>query len=235
MPKFNTTWNVLPHGPLEQLTDRLWRVEGDLQAMKRVMAIAKRADGTLAIHNGIALGPAEMAALDALGKVSALIVPNGWHRLDAKVFADRYPEAKVYCPSGSRAKVEQAVAVHGTYEDFVGDDCVELVMLAGTKAREGAMIVRGETTALVLNDAVFNMPHGHGVTGFVLKRITGSSGGPKVSRLARWLLLADKAAFRAQLEQLAKLPKLSHIVVSHHETITGDPAGTLARIAGTLA
>lgn len=234
MPKFNTTWNVLPHGPIEKLTDRLWRVEGELQSLKRVMAIAKRADGTLAIHNGIALGDAEMTAIDALGKVSALIVPNGWHRLDAKVFADRYPDAKVYCPSGSRTKVEQAVEVHGTYEDFVRDDCVELVMLAGTKAREGAMIVRGETTALVLNDAVFNMPHGHGFTGFVLKRITGSSGGPKVSRLARWFLLADKTAFRAQLEQLAKLPKLSHIVVSHHETITSDPGGTLARIAGTL-
>ncbi len=234
MPKFNSAWNVLPHGPLEKLTDRLWRVEGELESLKRVMAVARRADGTLAIHNGIALGEAEMKEIDALGKVSALIVPNGWHRLDAKVFADRYPDAKVYCPRGARKKVEQVVAAHGTYEDFVGDDCVELATLAGTKAREGVMIVRGETTGLVFNDAVFNMPHAHGFTGFVFKRITGSSGGPKISRLVRWFLLTDKAAFRRQLEELAKLPKLSHIVVSHHETIASDPAGTLARIAGTL-
>lgn len=234
MTKFNTTWKVLPHGPLEQLTDRLWRVEGSLDVLERVMTIAKRADGTLVIHNGIALDDAAMAQLDALGKVSALIVPNGWHRLDAKVFADRYPGAKVYCPSGARKKVEAVVAVHGSYEDFIGDDCVELATLAGTKAREGVMIVRGETTALVLNDAVFNMPHRHGFTGFVLRRITGSSGGPKVSRVMRLFMLTDKAAFRAQLEELAKLPRLSHIVVSHHETITSDPAGTLARVASTL-
>ena len=48
------------------------------------------------------------------------------------------------------------------------------------------------------------------------------------------VVLADKAAFRAQLEQLAKLPRLAHVVVSHHQVIADDPAGTLARIAATL-
>lgn len=234
MPKFHDTWKVLPHGPIEKLSDRLWRVEGQLDSIKRVMSIAKRADGTLVVHNGIALGESEMKELDAWGKVTALIVPNGYHRLDAKVFADRYPDAKVYCPSGARKKVEQVVKVHGGYEDFSKDANVELVMLDGTKQREGAMIVRGASTGLIFNDAIFNMPHGTGFTGFVFRRITDSTGGPKVSRLFRWLVLADKAPFRAQLEQLAKLPDLRHIVVSHHETITDDPAGTLARIAAAI-
>lgn len=232
--KFHTTWTVKPHGPIEQLSDRLWRVEGELEALKRVMAIAKRADGTLAIHNGIALGDREMAELDAFGKVSAIIVPNGYHRLDAKIFADRYPDAKVYAPAGSKSKVEEVVKVHGTYEEFASDAHVELVTLEGTKQREGALIVRGSTTGLVLNDSVFNMPHGHGFTGFVFRRITGSTGGPKVSRLFRWFVMADKAAFRAHLEKLAQLPNLAHIVVSHHETISDDPAGTLARVAAAI-
>jgi len=93
------------------------------------------------------------------------------------------------------------------------------------------MILRG---ALVFNDAVFNMPHGTGVTGFVFRRVTGSTGGPRVSRLFRWALVSDKAAFRAHLERLAKTPALKHIVVSHHETITIDPAGTLAGVAAAL-
>lgn len=234
MAKAHTEWKILPHGPIEKLTDRLWRVEGQLDALKRVMAIAKRADGTLAIHNGIALGDAEMAELEAWGKVSAVIVPNGYHRLDAKVFAERYPDAKVYCPAGARAKVEQVVRVDGSYQDFASDAHVTLTTLEGTKQREGVMIVRGATTALVFNDAVFNMPHGRGFTGFVFRRITDSTGGPRVSRLFRWLVLADKAPFRAQLAELAKLPDLSHIVVSHHLTITEDPAGTLARIAAAV-
>ncbi len=234
MAKFHTTWTVLPHGPIEKLSDRLWRVEGELEAMKRVMSIAKRADGTLVIHNGIALGDAEMSEIDAFGKVSAIVVPNGWHRLDAKAFAQRYPDAKVFCPAGARKKVAQVVNVDGAYDDFANDGSVQLQTLAGTKQSEGVMIVRGESTGLVFNDALFNMPHGTGFTGFVFRRITDSTGGPKVSRLFRWVVLADKAAFRAQLEQLAKLPQLAHVVVSHHRVIADDPAGTLARIAATL-
>lgn len=235
MAKTHQHWTVLPHGPIEKLSDRLWRVEGKLDPMCRVMAIAKRGDGTLVIHNGIALGDAEMAELDAFGKVSTILVPNGYHRLDAKVFADRYPDARVLCPAGARKRVEQVVPVAGGYEDFGSDPNVELVTLRGTKEREGAMIVRGgDGTSLVFNDAIFNMPHGAGFTGFVLRRVTGSTGGPRVSRVLKWLVLADKAAFRAHLEELAKLPDLKRILVSHHETITDDPAGTLARVAAAV-
>jgi hypothetical protein len=233
--KPHETWTVLPHGPIEKLSERLWRVEGKLDPMCRVMAIAKRSDGTLVVHNGIALGDAEMAEIDAWGKVSAILVPNGYHRLDAKVFAQRYPDARVLCPAGAKKKVAQVVPVAGAYEDLGADANVELVTLRGTKEREGVMIVRGTGgTSLVFNDAIFNMPHGPGVTGFVLRRLTDSTGGPKVSRVMKWLVIADKPAFRAHLEELATLPDLQRIVVSHHETITDDAAGTLARVAAAL-
>jgi hypothetical protein len=235
MPKAHTSWKVLPHGPIEKLSPALWRVQGDLPPVNRVMAIGKRADGTLVVHNGIALGDAEMAEIDAWGKVSTIVVPNGYHRLDAKVFKDRYPDAKVIAPGGARAKVAQVVPVDGTYADAAADASVELVHLDGTKDREGAMIVRapGDTT-VVLNDAVFNMPHGKGVTGFVLRRLTQSSGGPTVSRISRWLVVADKKAFRAHLERLAELPDLKRVIVSHYETITDGPAETLRRVAAAL-
>ncbi len=237
MAKANTTWKVHPHGAIEKLGSQLWRVEANLpgMAMKRVMTIGKRADGTLVIHNGIALGDTEMAAIDAWGEVSAIVVPNGFHRLDAKVFADRYPAARVLCPSGAKAKVEQVVKVNGSYEDLPADGVLELQLLDGTKQREGVMIVRsGVDTSLVFNDAVFNMPHLPGFTGFVLRRVTGSTGGPRVSRIAKMFVVADKPAFRAHIEKLADLPGLSRVVVSHHNTITEDPAGTLRTVVAAL-
>jgi len=237
MAKANTTWKVHGHGAIEKLTDHLWRVEGTLPKidMKRVMTIGKRADGTLVIHNGIALGEAEMAQIDAWGKVTTIVVPNGFHRLDAKVFADRYPEARVLCPAGAKAKVEQVVNVGGSYEDLPADGVLELQHLDGTKQREGVMVVRsGKDTSLVFNDAVFNMPHLPGFTGFVLRRITGSTGGPRVSRIAKMFVVADKPAFRAHVEKLADLPGLARVVVSHHNTITEDPAGTLKRVVAAL-
>jgi hypothetical protein len=235
MPKAHQTWTVLPHKPIEKLSDRLWRVEGKLDSIKRVMSIGKTSDGTLVVHNGIALGDAEMAEIDAFGKVAFILVPNGFHRLDAKVFADRYPTAKVLCPQGARKKIEQVVPVNGSYDDFPSDANVELFTFEGTKAREGGMIVRADRdTRLVLNDAVFNMPHGTGFTGFIFRRVTDSTGGPRVSRVMKWFVIADKPAFRAHLEKLAALPDLRRIVVSHHLTITDDPAGTLSRVAAAV-
>jgi len=237
MVKAHATWKVLPHGPIEKLSERLWRIEGELEGvpMKRVMTIARRSDGGLVIHNAVALGDAEMAQIDAWGKVTTIVVPNGFHRLDAKVFHERYPAARVVCPAGARAKVAQVVEVSGTYEDEPRDEAVQLETLDGTKQREGVMIVRdADGTTLVFNDAVFNMPHVTGFTGFVLRRLTGSTGGPRVSRIMKWFVIADARAFRAHVERLAALPALRRIVVSHHLVIDQDPAGTLRAVAATL-
>ncbi len=235
--KWNTEWKVGPHGPIEKLSERVWRVEAGIprMPMKRVMTIAKRASGGIVIHNGIALGDAEMSELEALGPIEAIVVPNGYHRLDAKIFHDRYPSAQVLCPDGATKAVSQAVPVSSGYGQFAPDGAVELVILDGTKEREGVMIVRDKDgTTLVFNDAVFNMPHISGVSGFVLKHITQSTGGPRVSRLMRLFVVADKKAFRSHLERLADLPDLRRIVVSHHHVIDTDASATLRAVAAKV-
>jgi hypothetical protein len=237
MPKAHASWTVLRHGPLERLDDRLWRVEGTLRGMaiKRVMAIAQRSDGGLVVHGAIAVDDATRAAIEALGPIAAIVVPNGYHRLDAPAFHARYPEAKVWCAPGSRRRVEQVVPVDATYDALPPDPAVTIETAPGTGDREGAMIVRGAGgTSVVLNDLVFNMPHLAGWPGFLLRRVTGSSGGPRISRLSRLALIADKRAARAYLERLAAIPDLRRVLVAHHETIEGDVAGTLRRVAATL-
>jgi len=236
MAKVHTSWRVLPHEPIEKLSERLWRVEGGLPdvPMKRVMSVAKRGDGSLIVHNAIALGDAEMAELAAWGDVRAILVPNGYHRLDARVFRERFPEARLYCPEGARTKVAEVVAVDGSYADLPADAAVELQTLEGTKQREGVMLVRDAGgTSIVLNDIVFNMPHAPGFKGFVL-RLFGSSGGAKITPIARRLVISDKRATRAHLERLAAIADLRRIVVSHHETIASEPGRVLAELAATL-
>lgn len=237
MAKAHETWKVLPHRPIEHLADNLWRVEGGLEHMplKRVMTVARRQDGGLVIHNAIALDDAAMAALDAWGPVTALLVPNGYHRLDARIFKQRYPAARVYCPRGATKKVEEVVPVDGSYEDFPADDTIELETLAGIKEQEGVMLVRSpDGVTLVFNDAIFNMPHVPGFSGWILKHITQSTGGPRVSRIARLALIKDKAAFRADLERLADTPELRRLIVSHHCMVEGDAASAIRQAASTL-
>ncbi len=203
--------------------------------MKRVMVVAKRSDGSLVVHNAIGLDDAAMKELESLGSIKWIIVPNGYHRIDAAAFHARYPDAKVLCPRGARAKVEKVVPVDGTYEDFSSDDDIRFQDLPGMNGLEGAMIVRSKDgVSVVLTDAVFNMPHVGGFSGFVLRHLTQSTGGPRVSRIARLFLVKDKRAFRSALEELAAIPNLRRVIVAHHLTIDRDPANVLREVAATL-
>ncbi|MEP6861930.1 MAG: hypothetical protein ABJE66_14985 [Deltaproteobacteria bacterium] len=218
---------------LEQLEDNLWRAEARVPKMPlhRVMTVAKLASGGLVVHSAIALP--DYAELDALGAVKFIVVPNGWHRMDAKAYVERYPEAKVLAPPGSKKKISKVVPVTGELSDLVDRD-VALTTVAGTKDLEALMTVRsGERTTLVFTDAIFNMPHKTGFQGFVLKHVMGSSGGPRVSRIGKMFMVKDKPAFAAQLEQLAARG-VTRVVVSHHEVISVDAAGALRDVASSL-
>src|SRR4051812_45540873 len=107
MAKAFEQWTVLPHGPIEKLSDNLWRVSGTMPDGKttRVMTIARFGDGRLLMHNAIALEEPLMAELEAWGKPSFIVVPNGFHRQDAKIYKGRYPEAAVLCPKGATKRV----------------------------------------------------------------------------------------------------------------------------------
>ena len=145
MPAAFERWKVLPHGPVEKLTDDLWCVEGALpnQPFRRKMTLARLPDGRLIIHNGVALEAEHMSAIESWGTPAFLLVPNAWHRLDARVFKDRYPDIEVLCPEGARKRVSAVVPVNGTYDDLPANDRAALEHLDGVKRREGVMRLGG--------------------------------------------------------------------------------------------
>jgi hypothetical protein len=227
MAKFSEEWKVFPHGPVERLADNLWRVQGDLPniPIKRTMTVARRADGRLVVHSAIALDEPSMKEIEAWGKPSFLLVPNALHRLDAPAYKKRYPEIAVLAPRGSRRKIEQAVQVTGSYDEFPSDSQVELVRLPGVRDREGAMFVRSsDGLTIVLNDVVFNMDHKRSPVAFVITNLMGSAPGPRISRLAKALMVEDKRALRAELTRFADLSDLVRLVVSHEKVAEGSLA-----------
>lgn len=229
-----TTWNVLPHGPLEKLSENLWWATGALKGMslKRVMAVAKRSDGKLVIHSAIAMEDAEMRELEALGEPAYLVVPSKHHRLDAPAYKARYSQMKVFAPRGSRDAVASVVAVDGTYEDYPADPAVTLETLRGMKEREGAMIVKStDGTTVVLNDAVFNMDAKKDVLGYLFTTVMGSAPGPRVSRLAKLALISDRAELKTDLERYARLPDLVRLMVAHEKVAHGADAPAALREA----
>jgi hypothetical protein len=237
MKSAKAEWYVLPHGPIEKLSENVWRVVGDIPGMslKRVMVIAKRADGQLVFHSPIALAAAAMAEVEGWGSPGFVVVPSGIHRLDAPRYKKRYPQLRVFAPSGSRNKVEELLAVDGSYADFPPDAAVRLEGVAGLGDLEGAMWVRsGDGQTLVLNDAVMNMDKKTDFMGWLFTTIFGSAPGPRVSRLAKMTLVKDKAAFKAELLRFAEVPDLVRFIVAHEKVASGPDAKAALLQAATF-
>jgi len=235
MPKFHQTWTVLRHGRLQKVSENIWCVEGSLPGppIPRAMTIVRLEDGRLIIHSAIALDDASMQEIEAWGRPAFLVVPGLGHRLDAKIYKDRYPGLVVMCPPGARENVEAAVHVDRTDFDF-GDPHVTWQTLDGTGGREGALTVRSASgTTLVLNDTMMNMAPIPGIKGRI-PRIMGFIGPTKLPPIPKLLLVKDKAALRQHFERLSNTPDLRRIIVSHGTMVVDEPAAALRRVALSL-
>jgi hypothetical protein len=183
----------------------------------------------------MALDDARQKEIEALGEIGHLVVPSGYHKRDAARYRARYPNARLYTPVGARKTVEKIAKVDGAYSEFPKDDTTELDAVGGLADREGALVVRSKRgVTVVMNDALFNMPEETGLSGFVLRNVTQSTGGPRVSRTARIGLIADKIAYRASLEKIADTKSLVRVMVAHHVPIEGDVASVLRSVAATV-
>jgi len=227
------SWTVLKHGPIEKLAENLWRVEGSMPNpnIRRAMTIARARDGRLFIHNAIALEEPLMAEIEAFGTPAVIIVPNGFHRQDAKIYKDRYPSVAVYAPKGSRAKVAQVVPVTGDYADAPKDDTVSLRYVEGCKDTEGVLEVKSsDGKTLVFTDLICNVPKRSGVFGFLL----APTGEPSVPRISRWMIVKDKPAFAKHMNDLAT-PDLRRVIVTHGDMLKDRAAETLKAVAARVS
>ena len=239
MPKFHTQWTVNPHGPVEKIDEGILSVEGEIHMplgrFPRRMTILRLSGGGTVIFSAVALHENAMREIEDFGPPSFLIVPNGFHRLDSRIWKQRYPEMKVICPPGAKGRVQQAVAVDAT-ADILADTAVQFVIVPGMGEAEGALIVRrnGRTT-LVLNDIISNVRRPKGLGANIMARLFGFGvRRPRMAREVKWLFVKDKKALAAKLREWAAMPDLVRIIPSHGEIID-RPRETLERVAKSLS
>ena len=231
-------WEVLPHGELVPLAENLWRVEGALpnMALKRSMVVARTSDGKLVLHSAIAMDEDHMRQLEALGEPCWLVVPNGWHRMDAPRYKARYPALKVICPTQSRGRVAEKLPVDATYAELPSLDptsTVSLEEIDPERHMEGVMVVRSaDGVSLVFGDSLFNLPHGEGLFWFVYGRLLGSTGGPKVPLVGRLMMFVTRSAgaFRALLGRRLDEGNVVRLIPAHGNVVNDDVQGVLARL-----
>jgi hypothetical protein len=236
MPKPFETWTVCPHGPIEKVSETLWRVSAPVPGapFPRTMIVVRLSDGRLVIHNAIALDDREMKELEAWGTPAFLVVPSAAHRIDAKIYKNRYPGVQVVGPRGGKKKIDEIVKVDATEVDF-GNADVRYEGLDGTGEGEGVLVVRSPSgTTLVFNDVLMNMKTLPGFSGFMMGLFGFTGPALKVSAPSRMFVVKDRKALRAELEKRATTPNLTRVEVCHGDAVTQDPAAALRNAAATL-
>jgi hypothetical protein len=232
-------WTVLPHGKLVQIDENLLTVVGEihmpLMDLPRRMTVVRLADASLVVFSAIALDEDEMSRLEAYGRPAYLIVPSDKHRLDAKIWKNRYPEIQVIAPEGARAKVEETVAV-GRVAPRFDDPNVLFVTVPGTRGREAALVVRTpQGTTLVLNDVVGNIRDAAGFGGWLLHLAGFAGKQAQIPAVVKMAVIEDKKALRTQLLQWAGIESLVRILVAHGSPIVDSPRQVLRELAESLA
>jgi len=239
MPDILEKWQVMPHDPLDEVDDDILSVAGEIHmplgVFPRRMTVVGLHDGRAAIYSAIALDEPDMARIEALGRPAFLIVPSDGHRMDARIWKDRYPDILVITPPGARESVAEVVEVDAT-DDVLGDPDVNFMTVPGTGGHESALVVRraGRVT-IVCNDVIGNVAHPKGIGAQIMGRLMGFGvSHPQVPRVVKHKVIDDETALAAQFEDWAADPALRRIIVSHGDIIEDDPTSVLRALAKDL-
>lgn len=231
-------WTVLPHGKLTEVDQDILTVTGEihmpLMDLPRRMTVVRLHDARLIFFSAIALHESEMTMLEAYGRPAFLIVPSDKHRLDAKIWKDRYPLLQVVTPEGARAKVEEIVPVDTVMPHFE-DPNVQFMAVPGTRGHESALLVHTANGAtLILNDLVGNIRDESGLEGWLLHLAGFAGQQAQIPRVVKMLIVEDTNALRTQLLEWAKIESLKRILVSHGSPIEDNPRQILRDLASSL-
>ena len=239
MIKVLEDWKVMPHGALREIDTGILTVAGEIRMplgnFPRRMTVVALAGGRTAIFSAIALEESEMARIEDMGVPSVLIVPGDAHRLDARIWKQRYPDIAVLAPEGAKEAAEQAVPVDAT-ADILDDPAVTFETVAGVGGHEAALTVRrrGGVT-LILNDIIGHVAHPHGLGANIMSRLFGFGiSEPQIPRPVKSRIIHDPHALAEQFRHWAAEPDLKRIIVSHGDTITHDPRSVLLTLANSL-
>ena len=238
MTAVRETWEVLPHGPVTVLDDGILTVTGQiplpLVELERRMTVVRLADGSTVIYSAVALDEEAMKEIEALGPPRYLVVPGDAHRLDARIYKERYPKVHVLTPPGARERVGKVVHVDATEIDF-GDPDVTWQTIAGAGGHEAALIVRRASgTTILVSDLIANLRRKGGFEGWMLHVMGFGGDKPVVPTVERALMVESKVQLRQQFLDWAAIPDLRRIVMSHAKPIEHGAAQALRDLAATL-
>jgi hypothetical protein len=188
------------------------------------MTVVRLADGKLWVHSASEPTPSLCAALDRLGEVRWVVVPNRYHHLHAAAMKARDPAAQVIGPASVTARNPGVVPDISTAEARLPSLVPELtpVALRGVSFLDETLFFHRETRTLIGADLMMCGCAADHWTWRWASRIFGQYERFQAPPDVRWNTRANPLV-RESLAQLAKLP-LERILVAHSDPIVDRPA-----------
>ena len=214
---------IYPYGPLRRVAQGLYTVKGKWKrsGLGRRMTLVRTADKRVAIHSAMRLKAVDMEAIEHLGEVAWILVPNRFHDSDAPWLAARYPEARVLVPRGLSRKLARRLRIDGTFEDdWPADLDAELRRRAveGLSIHEVAFHHPASRT-LILTDLAFNFraTELEGTTKLMMT-LNGAVNRFGPTRLFRFMFIRDRKALTAAIAEIMSWD-FERVIVSHGQIL----------------
>ena len=190
--------------------------------------VVRLAGDALWVHSPCTPTDTVCAALDALGDVRWIVVPNRFHHLHTPATAARYPNAVVVGAKSAQARNPQLSSTMGTDDPAYVSSTPELtsIQLTGVPFLDETVFFHRATGSLIAADLLISAcAHDHW-TWRISARIWGRYEKVRTPPDVRWNTRAS-AALTESVAQMRALP-LQRILVAHADPITDRPAQQLA-------
>ena len=203
---------------LTKIAEELWTTTRALRFLGvetgTRMTIARLPGGGLFVHSPVTLDDVLRAAVDALGRVVAVVAPSLFHHLAVDGWQRAYPKARFTCCPGLEQKRADL-----RWDGVLGDEAepewrgtLQQVHFAARPLENEVVFFHQPSRALVCSDAVFNLSaHPSRFTRLVAFLIGNHSPG---STWIERFLIRDRARAREQIDRMLEW-RPEQIVLAH--------------------
>lgn len=196
--------------------------------MRSRTTVVRLAGGALWVHSPCAPSDEVCAALDALGEVRWIVVPNRFHHLETPATAARYPNAVVVGPKSAVARNPQVSLAMGAHDPAYVRATPELtsIQLNGVPFLDETVFFHPASGSLIAADLLISACARDHWTWRFAARIWGRYEKFRTPPDVRWNTRASAGAAEsiAQLSALA----IERILVAHADPLTDRPVQQLA-------
>ncbi len=222
--------------PPTEIAADLWGLERRLRHLgvgllpTRTTLVRLRDGSLVVISPPPGLDARTLRAIDELGRVGAVVIPNSFHYLYADEIRRHHPKAPLWAAPGLRQRVPglriDAELGAPPPEAWAGE--LELLVLGPMDHVSEVLFFHVPTATLILTDLAFHMVRYPRAFDRLFWRASGIPRGFGSGRTTRSMLLGDRALASRTLSRAMDWP-FERIVVSHGDVVERDARSRFER------